>query len=141
MVELSMAEVQSAAPRAAEVSAKPAQAAAKQAAEAASKAVKERSVESERAVKEAQKAVQEKTSDIAERQKDALKEAFSGLDNIMNRFDKAISFAVYEESGELYAQVINNQTKEVMKTFPSEEMLDVMARINNSIGMLIDQQG
>lgn len=141
MVELSLAELQNAAPRVAETAAKPDASAARKASEAAS-VIKEKAAEVASTVRETQKAVEQKNEQaITERQKDALKQAFEGLDDTMSKFNKAISFAVFEESGEMYAQVVNTQTKEVIKTFPSEEMLSVMSRISDSIGMLIDEQG
>jgi uncharacterized FlaG/YvyC family protein len=48
---------------------------------------------------------------------------------------------VFEESGELYAKVINKDTNEVLKTIPSEEALDLMNRVQDMVGLLLDEEG
>jgi flagellar protein FlaG len=76
-----------------------------------------------------------------EAQKEALKDSFKGLNSVMSDFAKSIRFATFEQSGELYAQVINTSTDEVVKTIPSEEALEMMNRLNNVLGMLVDTEG
>ncbi len=78
---------------------------------------------------------------LSERQRDALKDAFRDLNGIMHHFAKSVRFAIFEQSGELYAQVINTRTNEVVKTIPSEEALEMMNRVHEVIGMLLDARG
>ncbi len=141
MVEITLSEMQNVAPKIAEAVAKPLHQTNKQVSEAVT-ATRTKAVESLKTIEKTNEAkANNDKQNTDEQQKEALKNAFKGIDNVMNQFNKSISFAVYEDSGELYAQVINNETKEVMKTYPSKEMLEVMNRISKSIGMLIDKQG
>ena len=89
----------------------------------------------------AEVAEREPARELSEPQSDALKTAFAGINKVMDRFSKSIKFAVYEDSGSLYAQVINTDTEEVIKTIPSEEALEMMSRVNYVLGMLIDEKG
>ncbi|MFH0910265.1 MAG: flagellar protein FlaG [Planctomycetota bacterium] len=79
--------------------------------------------------------------ELTEAQRDSLKNAFHNLNSIMQHFAKAIRFAIYEQSDDLYAQVINTETNEVVKTIPSEKALEMMQRIHEVLGMLVDEKG
>lgn len=50
-------------------------------------------------------------------------------------------FAVHEETGRFYVEVVDAESKEVLKVLPSQEMLDLSARIREAVGMILDVQG
>ncbi|MHC4885028.1 MAG: flagellar protein FlaG [Planctomycetota bacterium] len=79
--------------------------------------------------------------DPTEAQREELRDAFTGVNDIMSHFSKSIRFETFEDSGELYAQVIDSATSEVIKSIPSEEALSMMSRIHNALGMLVDTNG
>jgi flagellar protein FlaG len=103
-------------------------------------------------VKPAESAVPEartpaEAAQAAEKQQEAREEArvevasaFEDLNQMMERFHKAIRFEVFEDSGDVYAQIIDTNTEEVLKSIPSEEALETMNRINQVLGMFIDAE-
>jgi flagellar protein FlaG len=78
---------------------------------------------------------------IAERlRKEDLREFAEEINRVVERnFDKRISFDVFEKTDELYVKILNRDTREVLKTIPPEEFLELAYRINEAIGMLFDQ--
>jgi flagellar protein FlaG len=97
-------------------------------------------VREHRTAAETQKSETEHKS-LSEKQSDALKMAFNDLNTVMDRFARSIRFAVFEQSGDLYAQVVDTKNNEVVKTIPSQDALEMMARLHEVIGMLVDQKG
>lgn len=142
-------EVQNAVPHTAEAVGRADRAAQRQAAQrvAADGAVTipEKGVPAEEATRikqaeEKQDATQERES-LTERQKEALTQSFKDLNRVMTQFNRSIRFSVFEQSGDLYAQVVNTKTDEVVRTIPSEEAMELMARIDEVIGLFVDEQG
>jgi len=41
----------------------------------------------------------------------------------------------------VYAEVLDPDTREVVKTIPPMELLRVMARVQQSLGLLLDREG
>lgn len=78
---------------------------------------------------------------VPEQDEGALEQAFQELNTFMDRLHKSIRFDVYDDSGTLYAQVIDTSTDEVIRTIPSEEALAMMSRVNEVLGLLIDERG
>jgi len=93
----------------------------------------------DKAVEASQEKV-EKVQQDTEKRMEALKGAIGDLNIVMENFRKSIRFALYKQTDELYAQVINVDTNEVIKTVPSEEMLAVMERIDRMLGMFVDEE-
>lgn len=70
-----------------------------------------------------------------------IRNATEQLNNVMETFGKTLRFRMHESTSEMYVQVVDAGTDEVVKTIPSEEMLDVIARMHEVIGMLVDVEG
>lgn len=72
------------------------------------------------------------------------KEAFLAELPKLNSFIKVLNedlrFGIHEESQVFYASVINIKTKEVVRQFPPEEVLDALGKIRNMIGGFLDKQ-
>jgi flagellar protein FlaG len=66
-----------------------------------------------------------------------------GVMEQMNKFLESanihLQFGVHEESGRIFTRVVNMETKEIIKEFPPEEMLNLIARIDKAIGVFIDE--
>ena len=62
----------------------------------------------------------------------------------MNRFveamDANIRFMIHQKTNELMVQVVDQDSKKVLKEFPSHEFLDTMAAIRNYVGILLDKK-
>jgi flagellar protein FlaG len=52
-----------------------------------------------------------------------------------------IQFAVHEKANRMMVQVIDDKTREVVRTIPPKELLDLAAKIGELVGTLLDQRG
>jgi flagellar protein FlaG len=67
-------------------------------------------------------------------------QASEQLNRVMSAFHKGIRFQLHEDLDRPYVQIVNQETKEVVKSIPPEEMLDVMARLHRVLGMILDTE-
>ena len=81
------------------------------------------------------------TREITEQQQERLREVIDGLNVITRSYRKGLRFEIFEETGDLFAQVINADTGEIIKTIPPLEMLETLARISDAVGLLVDESG
>ena len=62
----------------------------------------------------------------------------------MNRFVEMLTsdlkFEVHEKTHELMVKFVNTKTGEVLKEYPPKEYLDMIARIRDYVGMMIDKK-
>lgn len=50
-----------------------------------------------------------------------------------------LQFEVYQETNTVYVQIVDRETKEVVKQIPPEEMLELSAKIREMVGILLDE--
>ncbi|MBN1809268.1 MAG: flagellar protein FlaG [Planctomycetes bacterium] len=53
---------------------------------------------------------------------------------------KNLKLSIYEPTGDMYAKIINADTGEVVKTIPPEALLRTWARMEEYVGMLLDDK-
>ena len=62
----------------------------------------------------------------------------------MNRFVEMLTsdlkFEVHEKTHEIMVKFVNTRTGEVLKEYPPKEYLDMIARIRDYVGMMIDKK-
>ena len=62
----------------------------------------------------------------------------------MNRFVEMLTsdlkFEVHDKTHELMVKFVNTKTGEVLKEYPPKEYLDMIARIRDYVGMMIDKK-
>lgn len=70
-------------------------------------------------------------------------EDVTALAEIMNKvselYNHTLHFEVYEDTNRLYVQIVDRETKEVIKQIPPEEMLELSAKIQEMVGILLDK--
>ncbi len=66
--------------------------------------------------------------------------AVSGLNAFMESIDRDIAFAFHKQTQQLMVEVIDRKTHEVVQTFPPEALLDLAARIEEMVGMFLDER-
>ncbi len=81
------------------------------------------------------RAVVERSAEQTKKQVEASAEK---LNDIMSAFDKDLHFQVHEETDRTYVQVLNRKTEEVLREYPPRELLDLVARIHDALGMILD---
>jgi flagellar protein FlaG len=69
-----------------------------------------------------------------------LRQTIDKLNHTVNLYNKQIAFEFHDDAKVLMARVINKETKEVITQLPPEELLDLVAKIKELVGALIDQK-
>lgn len=94
--------------------------------------------------KQTDKSLQEQAGkrDKAENQigRDELEYIMTELNKFMKMANADIKFELHEKTGRLMVQVVDIKEQEVLKEFPPRAMLDMMAKIGEYIGMLLDKR-
>lgn len=62
----------------------------------------------------------------------------NGINKVLESNLTSLKFNLHEETDRYFVQVQDQKTKEVIKEIPSEEFLDMMARITEYTGILIN---
>jgi len=62
------------------------------------------------------------------------------LNKMLQLLDADLQFAMHEATQRLMVQVVDTKEQKVLKEFPSHELLDVIANIQNHIGVLLDKK-
>lgn len=69
-----------------------------------------------------------------------LERAMEELNKATYIIDKRLRFSIHEESERMQVFVIDNKTQEVIKEIPPEEFLNIVARIQEMVGLLLDER-
>ena len=72
--------------------------------------------------------------------REQLEEEIKDMNNIMESIEENLTFKLHEETDRIMTQIIDIQTKEVIKEMPPEEMLDLSARISKMVGLILDEE-
>jgi flagellar protein FlaG len=78
-----------------------------------------------------------------EKEKPTLHEITEVVDSANHFFQaiqKNLRFQMHEDSSRLYVEVVNAETNDIIKEIPSKEFLDVVARIKEAVGILVDEK-
>ncbi|TMO23976.1 flagellar protein FlaG [Pseudoalteromonas sp. S4741] len=70
---------------------------------------------------------------------DQLEKVAQQLQDFMGEMNRSLQFKVDEESGRDVIKVIDKSSGDVIKQYPSEEVLSLVAKLSETAGMLIDQ--
>ncbi|OGL41972.1 MAG: hypothetical protein A2161_00570 [Candidatus Schekmanbacteria bacterium RBG_13_48_7] len=79
-----------------------------------------------------------------EKEKDELPSNIQGqidnLNNLLGKMDTNLRFGVDEKSSRRYYQVVNTVSNTVIKQYPPKELLEVLGKINEMIGIIVDEK-
>lgn len=62
------------------------------------------------------------------------------MNKFMERLNTDIHFTLHEKTERLMLQVVDRKNGEVIKEIPTEEMLDMIAKISEYVGVLLDKK-
>lgn len=68
-----------------------------------------------------------------------LKKAIAEMNRKINSKEEAI-FGVHEDTNRIMIKIVNKDTKEVVKEFPPEKTLDMIAKVWEIAGILVDEK-
>ncbi|MBA6410361.1 MULTISPECIES: flagellar protein FlaG [unclassified Pseudoalteromonas] len=80
---------------------------------------------------------QEVTAQPLEREQ--LEKMAQQLQDFMGEMNRSLQFKVDEDSGRDVIKVLDKNSGEVIKQYPSEEVLSLVSKLSESAGILIDQ--
>jgi len=83
-----------------------------------------------------QEELKQSQKELEEEVRDSVKD----VNEIVKKVKEGLSFQIHEDTEELMVQVVDKNTDEVIKELPPEEMLDLKARIQEMVGILIDEK-
>lgn len=66
--------------------------------------------------------------------------AVDDLNKLMESNQTHLKFQMHDKLKEYYVEVINDSTNEVIKQIPSKKLMDVAAKIQEMVGILVDEK-
>ena len=72
-------------------------------------------------------------------EREQLEKMAQQLQDFMGEMNRSLQFKVDEESGRDVIKVLDKDSGEVIKQYPSEEVLSLVSKLSESAGILIDQ--
>lgn len=69
-----------------------------------------------------------------------IQEAIQTLNESTLLGGRRLQFDIHEDTGRTMVRVVDRETDEVIREIPPEEVLDVVARINEMLGLLVDER-
>lgn len=90
---------------------------------------------------QAQQQTQQTTQQAQQRVvKDQLKKAIAEMNKKINNSNEEAVFGVHEETNRVMIKIVDKDTKEVIKEFPPEKTLDMIAKVWEVAGILVDEK-
>lgn len=75
-----------------------------------------------------------------QQQSEQLKKAIMEMNRRINNSNEEAVFGVHEDTNRIMIKIMDKETKEVIKEFPPEKTLDMIARIWEMAGILVDEK-
>jgi len=72
-------------------------------------------------------------------EREQLEQMAQQLQDFMGEMNRSLQFKVDEDSGRDVIKVLDKETGEVIKQYPSEEVLSLVSKLSETAGLLIDQ--
>ncbi len=69
-----------------------------------------------------------------------LEKTIVNINKMIESMDTSLQFYIHKDSGRIAVKVINNKSKEVIREIPSEEILNLAAKLNDTTGLIIDKK-
>lgn len=69
-----------------------------------------------------------------------LKKAIAEMNKKINNSHEEAVFGIHEETNRVMIKILDKETKEVIKEFPPEKTLDMIAKIWEMAGILVDEK-
>ena len=71
---------------------------------------------------------------------DDVKEISKALSEFMSKLNTNLEFDYYEKLGRFAVKMVDKETKEVIKEFPPEKILEAMEKTREWIGLILDKK-
>ena len=71
---------------------------------------------------------------------ESLEHVVRGIDELVKKMARRLSFSIHDKTGEVKVQVINDETGDVIREIPPNELLNIAARLQETVGILFDKE-
>ena len=71
---------------------------------------------------------------------EALDEAIKQMNRAAEAFNVELKFSVHEGTDRVMVQVVNKESQEIIREIPPERVLNMVAQIQNMIGLFVDSR-
>lgn len=71
---------------------------------------------------------------------ESLKKAIAEMNKKINNSNQEAVFGVHEETNRVMIKIVDKETKEIVKEFPPEKTLDMIAKVWEVAGILVDEK-
>ncbi|OPX88175.1 MAG: flagellar protein FlaG [Pelotomaculum sp. PtaB.Bin104] len=68
-----------------------------------------------------------------------LEQAIEKLNKMSELFNFRLQFRVHKETGRIFCKVVNPDTGEVLREIPSEKILDMVGKMEEMAGLILDK--
>lgn len=99
-----------------------------------------KSVAQDNTISDKKAASKDAQADKKEMSRDELDALTQELNSFMGSFNADLHFAIHEKTKQLMVQIIDERKNIVLKEYPSHEFLDMVARISDYVGVLLDKK-
>lgn len=72
--------------------------------------------------------------------RDQLDEAVKAVNDFVNAINNSLEFSIDDDTGITVVKVVDVETKEIIKQFPSEEVLSIAKALDGIKGLLVQQK-
>jgi flagellar protein FlaG len=72
--------------------------------------------------------------------KEQMEKTVESLNGFVSPTQTSLRFTLHEKLNEYYVQVVDSNTKEVVREIPSKKMMDFYASMKENIGIFIDKK-
>ena len=83
---------------------------------------------------------QQQTAKNAQTTPDQLRKMIEEMNKKINNSNEIAMFGIHEDTNRIMIKILDKDTKEVIKEFPPEKTLDMIAKIWEMAGILIDER-
>ena len=83
---------------------------------------------------------QQQTAMNAQATPDQLKKMIEEMNKKINNSNEVAMFGIHEETNRVMIKIMDKDTKEVIKEFPPEKTLDMIAKLWEMAGILVDER-
>ena len=83
---------------------------------------------------------QEQTAKNSQTTPDQLKKMLEEMNRKINNSNEVAMFGIHEDTNRVMIKIMDKDTKEVIKEFPPEKTLDMIAKLWEMAGILVDER-
>ena len=108
--------------------------------DATTAAVSQTQAQDEKGSSDSSTSQQQQTAKNSQAAPDQLKKMIEEMNKKINNSNEIAMFGIHEETNRVMIKIMDKDTKEVIKEFPPEKTLDMIAKIWEMAGILVDEK-